>query len=221
MRLVAFENSTTLNSSVSPALAVVPSSLASCLAGAKPSTLSPSETTAPLSLSSVIVPVWIESTANCCSNAFQGFSSSCLWPRLRRRLSLSISRTTTSVSAPICVNSEGCFTFLVQLRSEMWIRPSIPSSISTNTPKLVKLRTLAVWREPTAYLVSISAQGSGVSCLRPSDILRSSRSRVSTTASTSSPTFMNSCAERRCWLQDISDTWIRPSTPGAISTNAP
>ena len=32
------------------------------------------------------------------------------------------------------------------------------------------------------------------------------------TASTSSPTFMNSCAERRCWLHDISDTWIRPST---------
>jgi len=25
---------------------------------------------------------------------------------------------------------------------------------------------------------------------------------------------MNSCAERRCWLHDISDTWIRPSTPG-------
>jgi hypothetical protein len=36
------------------------------------------------------------------------------------------------------------------------------------------------------------------------DILRSSRSSVRITASTSSPTCMNSCAERRCWLQDIS-----------------
>ncbi len=30
-----------------------------------------------------------------------------------------------------------------------------------------------------------------------------------------------SCAERKCWLQDISDTWISPSTPGAISKKAP
>ncbi len=42
-----------------------------------------------------------------------------------------------------------------------------------------------------------------------------------TTASTSSPTFMKSCALRKCCVQDISETWIRPSTPGAISMNAP
>ncbi len=47
---------------------------------------------------------------------------------------------------PTWVNSLGCLIFLVQLRSLMWIRPSTPSSISTNTPKLVKLRTRAVWR---------------------------------------------------------------------------
>ena len=44
---------------------------------------------------------------------------------------------------------------------------------------------------------------------------------VSITASTSSPTFIKSCALRRCCDHDISDTWIRPSTPGAISMNAP
>ena len=42
------------------------------------------------------------------------------------------------------------------------------------------------------YFFSIVSQGSGLSCLMPSDILRSSRSSVSTTASTSSPTFMKS-----------------------------
>ena len=182
---------------------------------------SPRATTAPLSVISVIVPSWMLSTEYWFSNSFQGFSSSCLCPSDRRRFSLSISSTTTSMSAPTDVNSPGCFTFLVQLRSEMWIRPSMPSSISTNTPKFVKLRTLAVVFVPTGYLTSIFSQGSGVSCLMPSDILRSSRSRVRITASTSSPTFINSCAERRCWLHDISETWIRPSTPGAISTNAP
>ena len=35
-------------------------------------------------------------------------------------------------------------------------------------------------------------QGSGVSCLTPRDILRSSRSKVRSTASISSPTFINS-----------------------------
>jgi len=41
---------------------------------------------------------------------------------------------------------------------------------------------------------------------------------VSTTASTSSPAFINSCAERRCWLQLISETCINPSTPGGASS---
>ena len=129
--------------------------------------------------------------------------------------------TTTSMLAPTCVNSEGCFTFFVQERSEMWMRPSTPSSSSTKIPKLVKLRTFAVCLLPTGYLTSIASHGSSLSCLMPRDILRSARSSVRITASTSSPTWRNSCAERRCWLQLISETWIRPSTPGAISTNAP
>ena len=155
------------------------------------------------------------------SNTSHGFSSNCLWPKLKRRFSLSISNTTTSIGAPIWVNSAGCFTFFVQDRSEIWINPSTPSSISTNTPKFVKLRTIAVCLVPTPYFSSIFCHGSDFSCLIPKDIFRSSRSRVNTTASTSSPTFMKSWAERRCWDHDISETWISPSTPGAISTNAP
>ena len=169
----------------------------------------------------MIVPSWIEPTVKIVSNTSQGFSSNCLWPKLKRRFSLSISRTWTSISAPIWVNSDGCLIFFVQDRSEMWIKPSTPSSISTNTPKLVKLRTLAMWREPTGKRDSISSHGSAFSCLIPNDILRSSRSRVRITASISSPTFMKSWAERKCCVQDISETWIRPSTPGAISINAP
>ena len=165
--------------------------------------------------------MWIEPGVYIVSYVSQGFSSSCLWPRLRRRFSLSISRTTTSISAPTWVNSDGCFTFLVQDKSLIWMSPSTPSSSSTKIPKLVKLRTFAVCLLPIGYLTSIVSHGSSLSCLIPSDILRSSRSRVKITASTSSPTCMNSCALRRCWLQLISETWIRPSTPGAISTNAP
>ena len=115
---------------------------------------------APLSNNSTTVPSWIESTEKIVSNTSHGFSSSCLWPKLKRRFSLSMSSTTTSISAPIDVNSDGCLIFLVQLRSEMWIKPSTPSSISTNTPKLVKLRTVAVCFEPTPKRDSISCQGS-------------------------------------------------------------
>ncbi len=45
-------------------------------------------------------------------------------------------------------------------------------------------------------------------------LARSSRSRVRTTASTSSPALRKSCALRRCWLQLISLTWISPLHAG-------
>lgn len=149
----------TLNSAVSPAFKVVPSSLTAWRAGQKPSMFSPSDTTTPFSVTSVTVPSWMLSTPNWLSKPFQGFSSSCLWPSERRRFSLLISRTTTSRLAPTCVNSDGCLTFLVHERSEMCTRPSMPSSISTNTPKLEKLRTRAVHFVPAGYLFSISPMG--------------------------------------------------------------
>ena len=83
------------------------------------------------------------------------------------------------------------------------------------------LRTIPLCLEPTGYLAAISVHGSGCNCLMPNDILRSSLSNVNTTASISSPNFIKSEGLRKCWLQLISETWIRPSTPVAISKNAP
>ncbi len=175
----------------------------------------------PLSLALATVPLWMEPTVNTLSNTSHGFSSSCLCPRLSLRFSSSTSSTTTSISSPILVNSAGCLIFFDHDRSEMWINPSTPSSSSTKIPKLVKLRTVAVCFDPTGYFSLMPFHGSGMSCFIPSDILRSSRSRVRITASTSLPTLRKSCAVRKCCDHDISDTWIRPSTPGATSTNAP
>ena len=167
------------------------------------------------------VPLWVEPTSNTLSNVSHGFSWSCLWPRLMRRLALSSSSTTTSISSPTLQNSEGCLIFLSQLRSEMWTRPSMPSSISTNRPKLVKLRTFPECLDCTGNLNSMLSHGSGTSCFMPRLIFRSSRSMPNTTVSISSPTFRNSWALRRCWLQLISLTWSRPSTPSDTSTKAP
>ena len=60
--------------------------------------------------------------------------------------------------------------------------------------------------EPIGYLEVISVHGSGVICLIPRDIFLDSRSIDKITASTSSPTFTKSCADRKCVDQDISET---------------
>src|SRR6187402_1716727 len=148
---------------------------------------------------------------NTVSNVSQGFSSMCLWLNASLRLAASSSSTCTSMVSPTFTNSEGCLIFFVQLKSDTCTSPSIPSSSSMNKPKLVKLRTIPLCLVPTAYLLSTSClvQGSSVSCLMPNDILRSSRSIVNTTASSSSPTLMKSCGLRKCCDQLISDTWIK------------
>ena len=221
MRFASLLNSITLNSSLSSSFTSVLSSFTRCFGVAKPSTPYGKETTAPLSNNSIIIPSCIEPAVKIVSKTSQGFSSNCLCPKLKRRFSLSISSTCTSIVDPISVTSLGCLIFLVHERSEICIKPSTPSSISTKAPKLVKLRTLAVCVLFTGNFSSILSHGSGLSCLTPNDILRSSRSSVSITASTSSPTLMKSCALCRCCVQLISETWINPSTPAAISTNAP
>ncbi len=71
-----------------------------------------------------------------------GSSSACLRPREIRLFSPSMLRITTSTASPFLTTSDGCWTRLVQDMSEMWIRPSMPGSISTKAPKLVRLRTL-------------------------------------------------------------------------------
>ena len=190
--LLSLENSITTKSRVSSAAPLEPSCLARCLFGTKPSTPYCKATTPPFSFLLIIVALCTEPTVKMPSNTSQGFSSSCLCPRLRRRFSTSTSSTTTSISSPILVNSAGCLIFFDHERSEMWIKPSTPSSISTKIPKLVKFLTVAVCFVSLGYLVIISSHGSGMSCFMPSDIFRSSLSRVRITASTLSPTFRKS-----------------------------
>ena len=55
--------------------------------------------------------------------------------------------------SPFFSTSEGCLTRLVQLRLLTCTRPSMPSSISMNAPKSVRLRTLPSTVEPTGILL--------------------------------------------------------------------
>lgn len=57
---------------------------------------------------------------------------------------------------------------LSRLISDTWTR-SIPSSISTNTPKSVTLVTIPVTSVPGLYLSATLFHGSRVSCLTPSE----------------------------------------------------
>jgi hypothetical protein len=64
----------------------------------------------------------------------QGLTSVCFMPRLISCLFLSISRTTTSTSSPGSTTSLGWLMRRVHDISEMWTRPSMPSSSLTNAP---------------------------------------------------------------------------------------
>ena len=89
-------------------------------------------------------------------------------------------------------NSEGCFIFLDHERSDIYINPSIPSSSSIKTPKLVKFLTFPLCFDPTGNLLVISDHGSTVNCFIPKDIFLESLSKVKTTASILSPTLTKS-----------------------------
>src|SRR6266851_4639265 len=110
-------------------------------------------------------------------------------PRLTRSWSTSIPSTTASTSSPFLRSSEGWRTFLVHERSEMCTRPSIPGSISTNTPKSVIDLTLPLIVLPTGWRSASASHGFGSICLSPSEILRLASSTPSTWTSTVSPTF--------------------------------
>ena len=68
---------------------------------------------------------------------------SCFSPSDRRWLSASMLSTCASTVSPFFSTSDGCLILLHDM-SEMWIRPSMPSSTSTNAPNSVRLRTLPV-----------------------------------------------------------------------------
>jgi hypothetical protein len=63
-----------------------------------------------------------------------GVLSSCFMPRLMRLFSMSMPRTLASTMSPMLTSLEGCLMRLFQVISEMWTRPSMPSSSSTNAP---------------------------------------------------------------------------------------
>ena len=123
--------------------------------------------------------------------------------------------------SPFLSTSLGCLTRLVQLMSETWIRPSMPSVISTKAPNSVRLRTLPSMTLPSGWVSSSSSHGLR-SVWRSDRLMRRwSMSSSETIASTSSPTSRILAGLTTFLVHDISLTWIRPSTPSSISTKAP
>ena len=110
---------------------------------------------------------------------------------------------------------------LVQLRFETCTRPSIPSSISMNAPKSVRLRTRPSMMAPIGYLSSSCSHGFSCSCFMPSEMRRSFGLTLRMMVSTSSPglTIFDGCFIR--FDQVISETCTSPSIPCSSSTNAP
>ena len=85
-------SSMTLNGSVSPTMACLPSSLMRSRLNAKPSSSPSSLMLAPLSVREATVPSTTEPTGYFSSMASQGLGVSCLWPRLSLWLASSKSR---------------------------------------------------------------------------------------------------------------------------------
>ena len=116
-------------------------------------------------------------------------------------------------ASPFLTTSLGCLMRLVQLMSETWIRPSISSVISTKAPNSVRLRTLPSMTVPTGWVSRSSSQGLRSTWRSDSEMRRCCMSSSETMASTSSPTLRILEGLTTFLVHDISQTWIRPSTP--------
>ena len=68
---------------------------------------------------------------------------------------------------PFCKLLTGFLIRPVQLMSLMWIRPSIPSSISTNAPNSARLRIRPLTTVPTGYFSAEHLPGIGLRLLHP------------------------------------------------------
>ena len=112
-------NSITIKSADSPLTNLEPSDFSKCLYGTKAEISSLKFTITPFSTTSAIIELCTVSTAKSFSYISQGFSFVCLCPRLNFLPSKSKSRTITSIISFIDKNSEGCFIFLDQERSEI------------------------------------------------------------------------------------------------------
>ena len=151
----------------------------------------------------------------------QGSGWVCLNPNETRRSEASICSTTTSTSSPSFNISCGLDPRSVHERSEVWISPSMPSSISTNAPKFVRLRIRPKILVPTGYFCSKSSHGFCCNCLIPKEIRLSSLEISRTIASILSPllTIRDGATLRR--VHAISETWINPSTASSSWTKTP
>src|SRR5213082_797889 len=163
--------------------------------GTKPSMSCPRSTTTPLSISRSTRPRSSVPTGYVSPILSQGSSWACFKPREIRLFSASTFRISTSTSSPFFTTSDGCCTRFVHDMSEMWIRPSMPGSISTKAPNEVRLRTLPRRRVPTGYFCGSAIQGSSSVCFMPREIFSSASSTLRTTASIVSPmeTILEGC----------------------------
>src|SRR5262249_51737630 len=74
---------------------------------------------------------------------------------------VSMLSSTASTSSPFWNSSLGCLTRWVHDMSLMWTRPSMPSSISTKTPKSAMLRTWPLTTVPGGYFSVSCSYGLG------------------------------------------------------------
>ncbi len=93
-----------------------------------------SVTNAPKSASLVTTPSTTSPTRSSSATVSHGSAESCLSPSVIFFSSGETASTTHSTLAPLLSTSLGWFSLRVHDRSEMWIRPSMPSSSSTNAP---------------------------------------------------------------------------------------
>ena len=187
----------------------------------RPSMPSPRSTKAPKSVRRAILPVMTAPTLWFSKKISQTLGSICFTPRLMRWARGSRLRTLAMTSSPFFTISPGCLIFLVQLKSDTWIRPSMPSSSSTKAPNSVMLRTVPVTIMPGWYFSAMAIQGLGVICFMPRLMRRFSESTCRMRASTWSPRLTMPLADLTFLVQLISETCTRPSMPGSSSTNAP
>ena len=145
-------------------------------------------------------------------------SLACLSDRLIRRRSRSMSMILTKISSPTWTTCSGISTCR-SASSEMWTRPSMPSSTRTNAPNGTSLVTRPGTTWPIWWVRANCCHGSSWVDFSDSETRSRSMSTSSTSTVTSWPTSTTSPGWSMCF-QDSSDTCTRPSTPPR-STNAP
>ena len=141
-----------------------------------------------------------------------GFSSSCLRPSDTLLLSKSQPRIFASTTSPMLTISLGLVILFVQESSEMWARPSIPGSISINTPKLAIFVTGLFTTSPIWYFWSNVDHGSGSIAFKERLIFCVSGSMLMSLSWTIWPFFTKSFG-LVTWPQDISLICKSPSNP--------